>query len=87
VESAEWGFAGNPGAPGFAIYDFRFMIGGDRLTGRRGLDKVAGEMEQAGRNQAETVCVFHFIQYASPPEAGKRRIKLYNHCWAGNMLQ
>jgi hypothetical protein len=23
------------------------MIGGDRLTGRRGLDKVAGEMKQA----------------------------------------
>jgi hypothetical protein len=31
------------------------MIGGDRLTGRRGLDKVAGEMEQAG---AEFLAVF-----------------------------
>jgi hypothetical protein len=49
------------------------MIGGDRLTGRRGLDKVAGEMEQAGRNQAETVSstpevcgdkMYRFIQYA-----------------------
>jgi hypothetical protein len=53
--------------------DLRFMIGGDRLTGRRGLDKVAGEMEQAGRNQAETVSstpevcgdkMYRFIQYA-----------------------
>jgi len=57
----------------------------DRILVRRSLGEggLANIEEAAGTfyNRRKAVCVWRFIQYAGPPEAGKRRIKLYNHFW------
>ena len=59
------------------------MIGGDRLTGRRGLDKVASEVEQAGRDFRRFFGLMGIVFCGIVRHAGTSfpvLDRLYNHC-------